>query len=153
MITLLLALALDDSITVRLTDGKTKTIATTKVVLASEIPDFDDATSVEFVYYFVAKDKIDAAALEKKLKEVAGFKSVTVQENRFYPVFEGEKLTMIAGVKKAVEITDVGLAPAKDGFRYVCEKDPTHVSASAKGCCGSAMKKVAASKIVEKKGG
>jgi hypothetical protein len=154
MMTLILALVLqDDAVTVQLTNSKTKTIRTTKAVKASEIPDLDDSTSLEFAYYFVAKDKIDAAELEKSLKGISGFKSVTIQGDRFYPVFEGEKLPSVAVVKKFVPVTEVAFAPARDGVRYVCEEDPEHVSASAGECCGSKRKKQPASKLVEKKGG
>lgn len=155
MLTLLLALALDDSVTVTLKDSKTKTIQTTGVVMASEIADLDDSTSVAFAYYFVAKDKIDPAALEKALKGVSGFKSVSVRGDRFYPIFEAEKLPTIGAVKKAVEVTEIAFAPAKDGFRWVCRKtkDAEHISAAAKDCCGEAMVREPASKVVEKKGG
>jgi len=106
------------------------------------------------VYLIKTKAKPDEAKLTDSLRMLDGFKSVKVIDGGFLPVFQGEKVSTLAQVKKAAvaEIVDVVLAPQIGGFRYWCPMHPDVVSATEVDCpkcgeSGSAMKlvKIAAS--------
>ena len=82
--------------------------------------EIDESLAASWASYFAMKEAPTAEALKKALGGLKGFKSARPDGKGFRAVFDGAEQATVAEVRKAVELTDVLLAPSKDGARYIC---------------------------------
>lgn len=111
--------------------------------------DVDASLALSSVHRLKTRARPDEVMLNEDLGELPGFVSVATDESGFSPVFQGDELPSLDDVKKAagLDVTDVVLAPSKDGFRFYCPMHPEIVSAEAMKCpiCELPLVKAAAS--------
>lgn len=142
-------------LTLLLKPGETVTLSRVRKALQAAKPEIDvhGAMTVEYVYYFLAKDPVEKSTAVKALQSLPGYQGVQVHESLVAPLFEGEKIPTLDEVMKAMDLRDAVFAPAKDGFRYGCR---THLeqASGAPGKCPLGPEefvKMPASRIAKKK--
>jgi len=103
----------------------------------------DEAIAASWASYFATKEPPTAEALKKALSGLKGFKSARPEGSGFRAVFDGAEQATIADVRKATGATNVFLAPAKDGARYICLTHPEIAHLAEVRCprCGVTLSK------------